>query len=59
MVAIYDLYHLDQIEDDVLGRCNEHWVAEFKERCTAYSVTDPEFTFGELNFSLDSTGEVD
>lgn len=41
IVAMYDLMHLDEIEDDVLGRCNEHWVQEFKDHCSLITENEP------------------
>jgi len=52
-IAFYDLYHLNQIEERAIDRCNEHWLKEFNTKCTAYinTIDNPE-GLGSLNYSF-------
>jgi hypothetical protein len=50
IVSAYDIYNLQGIRNDVLDKCNDHWIKEFKTKCTAYISSDKDY--GSLNFSI-------
>ncbi len=45
LYCFYTISHLNDIEEEVLKECNEHWVKEFKEKCIKQDFTAPEFNF--------------
>ena len=55
IVSAYDIYHLQQIRHDILDKCNEHWIKEFKTKCTSYISVDKDY--GKLNFSMIENGK--